>query len=71
MRQNACMQSQANTIRNVMGYALFLLYGVGGLVTMGLFVFGFKDAAGIALLCVLAGSVIPLFLRLLLHISKK
>jgi hypothetical protein len=38
---------------------------------MGLFVFGFKDAAGIALLCVLAGSVIPLFLRLLLHISKK
>ena len=71
MQQNICMESKANTFRDVMGYALFLLYGVGGLVTMGLFVFGYRDAAGVALLCVLAGSVIPLFLRLLLHVSKK
>ena len=71
MRQNASMESKANTFRNVMGYALFLLYGVGGLITMGLFVFGYRDAAGVALLCLLAGSVIPLFLRLLLHVSKK
>jgi hypothetical protein len=71
MRQNACMESKVNTFRNVMGYALFFMYGVGGLITMGLFAFGYRDAAGVALLCVLAGSVIPLFLRLLLHVSKK
>jgi hypothetical protein len=71
MRQNAFMESQANTFRNVMAYALFFMYGVGGLITMGLFVFGYRDAAGIAFLCVLAGSVIPLFMRLLLHVSKK
>jgi hypothetical protein len=65
------MHPQANTFSNVMGYALFFLYGVGGLLTVGLFVFGYRDAAGIALLCLLAGSVIPLFLRLLLHVSKK
>jgi predicted PurR-regulated permease PerM len=71
MRQNVGMKSKENTVRNVIGYALFLMYAVGGLMTIGLFVFGYRDAAGLAFLCVLAGSVIPLFLRLLLHISKK
>jgi hypothetical protein len=65
------MESKENTFRNVIGYTLFLMYGVGGLLAIGLVVTGYKDAAGIALLCVMAGSVIPLFLRLLLHIRKK
>lgn len=57
MRQNANMESKASTFSNVMGDALFLKYGVGGLVTMGLFVFGYRDAAGFALVGGLAGSV--------------
>ena len=71
MRQNARMEFKASTVRNVIGYVLFLTYGVGGLIAIGLFFLGYRNAAGIALLCVLAGSVLPLFLRLLLHISKK
>ena len=71
MRQNASMESKANTFRNVMGYALFLLYGVGGLITIGLFVFGYRDAAGIALLCLLAGSAISLFVPMLVRVSMK
>jgi hypothetical protein len=64
-------ESNANIVRAAIGYALFLMYAVGGFLTIGLFVFGYRDAAGVALLCVIAGTVIPLFLRLLLHISKK
>jgi hypothetical protein len=65
------MDSKTSTFRHVIGYALFALYGLGGLITIGLVVTGQKEAAGIALLCVLAGSSIPLFLRLVLHFSRK
>ena len=70
MRQNARMEPKATTFRNVMGYALFFMYGVGGLITIGLFIMGYRDLAGIAMLYVLGASIIPLFLQLLLHVSK-
>ena len=65
------MESRVNTVRNIIGYALFLMYGAGGLITIGLAFTGHMDLAGLALMFVLAASIIPLFFRLLMHISKK
>jgi len=65
------MKSKANTFRNVIGYALFLMYGVGGLIAIGLFLAGQRDLAGIAMLYLLGASIILLFFRLLLLISQK
>jgi len=65
------MASEDSIFRVVMGYALFLMYGVGGLIAIGLFVVGYKDLAGLAVLYLLGVFIIPLLFRLLLHISQK